>query len=110
MFQVDFQLVGTIKRIDSNREIIVYRIIQELLNNAAKHANATRVLVQLAWHDTELSLTVEDNGVGFDTAKLNQNRGSEWTSIRSRTDYLKGKIDIQSGEGKGTSVQLSVPL
>ena len=90
IFQVDFQVVGTLQRFDSNKEIIVYRIIQELLNNATKHANATHVLVQLAAHENELSLTVEDNGVGFNTNKLDHDMGSGWAVYSREWIILMG--------------------
>lgn len=110
IFQVDFQSIGTEKRLPSNTEIIVYRVIQELLNNAAKYAQASRVLVQLAMHEHELSVTVEDNGVGFDVNSLETAKGAGWVNIRSRVDYVKGKLDVQSGAQHGTSVHISIPV
>lgn len=109
IFKVDFQSLGTDTRLASNTEIILYRIVQELLNNASKYAKASTVLVQLAFHENEISITVEDNGVGFDTAKIQQSSGAGWNNIRSRVEYLKGKIDVTSGAG-GTSVYLHIPV
>ena len=63
---IDLQILGLEKRMDSNTEIVLYRIVQELLNNVIKHAEATEVLVQLIRSEKSLSLTVEDNGRGFD--------------------------------------------
>lgn len=68
-----------------------------------KHANATEVLVQLILEDGRFSVTVEDNGKGFDTGAAAQN-GIGWTSIRNRVDYLNGKMDVQSSAKEGTSV------
>jgi signal transduction histidine kinase len=110
IFKVDFQEVGMAQRLDANREIIVYRIVQELLNNAAKHSRATHVLVQLAGHAGEVNITVEDNGAGFNVGDLSTSYGAGWSSIRSRVDYLKGKVDVHSEAGKGTSVQLILPV
>jgi signal transduction histidine kinase len=110
IFKVNFQAVGMDDRIDSGKEIILYRITQELLNNVAKHARATEVLVQLARQNGEVTLTVEDNGSGVDVAVLQHAAGSGWTSIRSRVDYLKGKADIQGAPGQGTSVQIIIPV
>lgn len=110
IFQLDFQFVGLPERLDSGKEIIVYRLVQELLNNAAKHARATHVLVQVARHENEVTITVEDNGVGFDLKVIDQAKGAGWSSIRSRVDYLKGRVDIQSAPGAGTSVLISIPL
>ncbi|MBN8653728.1 MAG: sensor histidine kinase [Cytophagales bacterium] len=109
IFKVGFQSLGTDVRLTSNTEIILYRIVQELLNNASKYAKASMVLVQLAFHENEISITVEDNGVGFDIAKTQHSTGAGWTNIRSRVEYLKGKVDVTSGTG-GTSVHLYVPI
>jgi signal transduction histidine kinase len=90
--------------------ITVYRILQELLNNALKHAQATSVIVQLSCHDNRLQLTVEDNGKGFTPEALRRSKGMGWSNIQSRVDYLKGTIDVQSHPGKGTSVTITFPL
>jgi two-component system, NarL family, sensor kinase len=82
-----------------------YRIVQELLNNIVKHAAATEVLVQIMRHDNNLTITVEDNGKGFDVASA-QNKGNGLGNVRSRVDYLKGHLDIQSIRGKGTSTHI----
>jgi len=108
IFKVDFQSLGNEVRLASNTEIILYRIVQELLNNASKYAKASTVLVQLAFHENEISITVEDNGVGFDIAKTERSTGAGWNNIRSRVEYLKGNVDVASGS-TGTSVHLHIP-
>ena len=90
--------------IDKNIAVNVYRIVQELLNNVMKHAKATEVLVQLIIEGKRFSITVEDNGKGFDPAAINKQDGIGWANIRNRVDYLNGKMDIQSSVEKGTSV------
>jgi two-component system, NarL family, sensor kinase len=65
-------------------------------------------LVQLAFHENEISITVEDNGVGFDVNKTHHSTGAGWSNIRSRIAYLKGTVDIASG-ATGTSVHLNIP-
>lgn len=93
ILQVRYQSFGVNERIESNSEIIIYRIVQELLNNTIKHAAATEVLVQLVRESERMSITVEDNGKGFDTQKLENSKGAGWANIKSRVDYLKGKLD-----------------
>jgi len=95
-------------RIESTTEIILYRIIQELLNNIFKHAGASEVLVQVIREDNRIGVTVEDNGKGFDLKILDKNKNSGWANIRSRVNYLKGKLDILSEDHKGTSVNIEV--
>ena len=90
--------------------ITIYCIVQELLNNCIKHAAATLVVVQMIREDSKLLLTVEDNGKGFDTAQLQQSKGIGWLNIHNRLDYLKGKVDIQSAPGKGTSVNIEINI
>lgn len=97
---------------DQTTSVTVYRIVQELVNNAIKHAGAKNVLVQLHASGQEklLTLTVEDNGQGFDTSVLENSPGIGWSNIRSRVGFLKGKIDINSAPDKGTSVLIEIYL
>ncbi|MEO8712496.1 MAG: ATP-binding protein, partial [Parafilimonas sp.] len=78
--------------------------------NIFKHANASEVLVQLLREENRLSITVEDNGKGFDVNELEKNKGAGWANIRSRVDYLKGKLDLHSDNIKGTSVNIEINL
>jgi two-component system, NarL family, sensor kinase len=104
--RVDSQFFGLEKRVESTTEIIIYRIVQELVNNTIKHAHATSLLVQVMKRGEELSITVEDNGTGFDPAEAIPKNSAGLSNIRSRVDYLKGQIDIQSKPGTGTSVHI----
>lgn len=90
--------------------VTVYRIVQELVNNAIKHANAKQVLVQAHLHDKLLSVTVEDDGKGFNTDTLKTSTGMGWNNIRNRVDLLNGRIDIHSGPGNGTSTMMEFDL
>ncbi|HSN59520.1 MAG TPA: sensor histidine kinase, partial [Ferruginibacter sp.] len=82
--------------IDQTMAITIYRIVQELINNSIKHASATSAIVQLTKSGNELSLTVEDDGKGFDTKILTRAKGIGWSNIQSRVDFLKGKLDVNS--------------
>jgi two-component system, NarL family, sensor kinase len=110
LLTVKYQSVGMDSRLDRSIEIIIYRIVQELLNNIMKHATATDAFVQIVKEYNRLSVVMEDNGKGFDTVTLKNNRGAGLTSIQSRVDYLRGKLDIHSGEGKGTLFNLEFNL
>jgi two-component system, NarL family, sensor kinase len=105
-FKVQFH--GLENRLDAANEIVVYRIIQELLNNVVKHAEATIVLVQIMRHENNLNITIEDNGKGFD--QTSSHNGDGLNNVRSRVDYLKGQLDIQSVPGKGTSVHIDLTI
>jgi signal transduction histidine kinase len=100
-----FQFVGdsSIKP-SENLSLTVYRIVQELVNNIMKHSGAQQALVQLNITSQMLSITVEDNGRGFDEHLLQTASGIGLNNIRHRVEYLHGSIDMNTGEGKGTSV------
>jgi two-component system NarL family sensor kinase len=86
----------------------VYRIIQELVNNVLKHANATTALVQLIRKNDTLSITVEDNGKGFDSNILQHGDGMGYPNLKNRLAYMNGTLDIQTASGKGTSVNIEI--
>ena len=86
--QIQYQTFGIEQRIPEAQEVIVFRIVQELLNNVVKHAKASVVLLQLLRDGQRFSLTVEDNGVGLPTETMDKAQGIGWTNIRSRVDYL----------------------
>ena len=90
--------------------LTVYRIVQELVSNSVKHAAATTALVQVSAANGRFSVTVEDDGRGFDPSVLQQVQGMGWNNIKNRVEFLKGKIDINTAEGKGTSVLIELSL
>jgi signal transduction histidine kinase len=100
------QFYGLDQRLEASAEIVVYRIIQELLNNVVKHSNASEALVQVMRHENFLTVTVEDNGHGFVISEVDEKKGAGLANVRSRVDYLKGHLDIQSSPGKGTSIHI----
>ena len=100
------QFYGLETRLTTSTEVLIYRIAQELLNNIVKHARATEALVQLMRHGNNLSLTIEDNGVGFNVDQIDTKKSAGLSNVRSRVDYLKGHFDVQSIIGKGTSIHI----
>ena len=110
LLSVKYQSLGIDTRLDKSTEIIIYRIVQELLNNTMKHAEATEVSVQLIRENNRLNLMVEDNGKGFDESLAENGNGVGWLNIRSRVDYLKGQLDIHSDRDKGTLVNIEFNL
>lgn len=98
--------------IEQSAAITVYRVVQELVNNAVKHAASENVLVQahLSPEEKLLTLTVEDDGKGFDASMLSDAEGMGWNSIRNRVDFMKGRIDIDSAPGRGTSVLIEMNI
>lgn len=101
---------GLDQRVDANTEIILYRVIQECVNNVIKHANASTLDISIIKDDDGISTTIEDNGKGFDTGNANAFEGIGLKNIRSRVEYLKGTVEWSSAAGKGTVVAIHVPL
>jgi two-component system, NarL family, sensor kinase len=95
-----------LKSVTLDKQLMIYRIIQELVNNVLKHSHADKCIVQLVYNQS-LSITVEDNGVGFN---LSQSKGAGLGNIRQRVEFLNGTIDWDSSPGNGTSVLVEIPL
>ena len=91
-------------------EIVLYRIIQELVNNTIKHAQAQHVIIQLVKNEKNVTLTVEDDGKGFDVNVLEKIKGFGLSNIQSRVDYLKGNLEIDSQNNIGTSFYITIPV
>ncbi len=103
--QLTYQSIGLENaQLDQTTAITIYRVVQELLNNVLKHAAAKTAIVQVTKANGDISITVEDDGKGFDSNLLTTNRGMGWSNIQSRVEYLKGKLDVRSEPNKGTSV------
>jgi signal transduction histidine kinase len=91
-------------------EISVYRIVQEWTNNIIKYAQASSVVVNLVRSETEIILTIEDNGKGFDAVKLQRSNGLGWKNISSRAHLIKATLDIDTKpEANGTTLVLQIP-
>ncbi|MCF2501437.1 tetratricopeptide repeat-containing sensor histidine kinase [Dyadobacter chenhuakuii] len=108
--KVTMQDFGFEERLDSSIEIVLYRVVQELLNNVLKYAEATEAQVQLTRIGSNVSLTVEDNGKGFDVKSLETSKGAGFRNVQARVDYLNGKLDIQSKPEEGTSVLVEIEV
>lgn len=109
--QINYQSIGlTNEPVDQTTAITIYRIVQELITNTMKHASAKSAIVQLTKSDGQLALTVEDDGKGFDTIVLKGTKGIGWTNIQHRIEFLKGKLDVNSEPGKGTSVHIELNI
>ena len=108
--KVTYQSVGfTELNLPQSISIAVYRIIQELVNNALKYAEAGTILVQVAAHNKFLTITVEDDGIGFEPAAITS-PGIGLKNIYNRVNLLNGTIDFQSKPGNGTSVLIEIPV
>ncbi|MBS1919521.1 MAG: hypothetical protein JST17_04630 [Bacteroidetes bacterium] len=109
--QVNYQSIGMDgAQIEQTTSITIYRIVQELLNNTMKHAAAKNTIVQVTKSENILSVTVEDDGKGFDKEILKASKGIGWDNIQNRVEFLKGRLDVHSQPGNGTSVNIEFTL
>ncbi len=102
--QLHLEIYGTIDWIRNDAKLILYRIIQELIQNALKHSQAKDMYLQIIEHSDSIQITFEDNGIGFDTSEVSKGLGI--VNIESRVQSLHGECSIQSIANKGTSVFL----
>ncbi|NID11980.1 histidine kinase [Fibrella aestuarina] len=98
----------SLTRLPTDTEIMLYRIVQELINNTLKHANATRIDITCRYREDRIYLTYADNGQGFSYDRVRQGLGIG--NIESRVAILLGNIQWQSEQEKSTSVIISIPL
>lgn len=108
--KINLETFGLQERLDQNIETVLYRIIQETVNNVIKHAEANMLDIQLNRDEEGINVMIEDNGKGFDPSGIDRLEGMGLKNIRSRVEYLKGTVDFSSGPGKGTLVAIYIPL
>ncbi len=110
-FKITYKKNGELSvRIDQNKKLIVFRIIQELLTNIIKHAKAKIIEVNLNYGLHKMEISITDNGIGFNQTNIwEEKRGMGLINIQKRAEILGGILLIQSEIGKGTSVQISIP-
>ena len=106
--QIEFTYIpfGKEVRFSEERELNIYRIVAELLNNIVKHSKATKAVIQLVFYEKYLLISLEDNGVGIKTAE--NTWGIGFKNINSRIEFLKAKLIIDSSP-KGTTFIIEVP-
>ncbi|MDR1526371.1 MAG: sensor histidine kinase [Dysgonamonadaceae bacterium] len=105
---VHFHFYGENKRISENRELLLYRCVIELVNNAVKYSEAENINVQLIQNEKNLLLTVHDDGCGFDPNKVKQGLGLK--NLSDRLTIHNGKLDINSTPGQGTEVNVELSI
>ena len=107
---IEFQEFGVQDNISESKQITIYRIIQELINNALKYAKATEIIVNCSQNENNFLITVEDNGQGFDTKKANLFDGMGLKNIQNRVDFLNGHLEIDSQPNNGTVFNIELNI
>lgn len=99
------------ERLADVQEISLYRIVQEWTNNILKYSDASRVSVQLTRDEQEITLTIEDDGLGFDERILTEGKGNGWKNLQSRANLMKGTLDLETSPGRrGNMLIVNVPV
>lgn len=97
--------------LNDEQKVAIYRVIQEVVNNIIKYANATQVTINITGYEDSMSVMIEDDGDGFDLEVLKSGKGNGWRNIQSRMDLLAGEIDFDTQVGrKHTTVTIQVPF
>lgn len=113
-FEAQLNIEGKPFRLEQQQELIIFRIVQEALHNIIKHAQASVINVQLRFNSNTFTLTIEDNGVGFDASQLEQNNynalGLGIRNIYNRAKLINSTFNLSSVLNKGTTLTLSLPL
>jgi signal transduction histidine kinase len=90
-------------------EVSIYRIVQEILNNSLKHSQANNIVVKMTKTNNLFQISIQDNGVGFDTRSLNQSKGIGWGNILTRARIIKAEVDVASDKN-GTHINLFIAV
>jgi signal transduction histidine kinase len=103
-FHIQFEAFDLSENIPFKIQLSLYRIVQESISNVIKYAQAGNVIVQISQHENTINLTIEDDGIGFDTTKVDYGLGIK--NIKNRTALINGTVEILSEKGKGTTINV----
>ena len=104
------EVIGEYKRIKENKEIMLFRIIQEMINNTLKHAHAKTIILRFEMHPDQLKIDYMDDGDGFDLRDNTHEKSLGLSSINSRVNFLKGEVELKTSSGNGVNYQIRVPI
>src|SRR5450631_1309035 len=114
VFETSFEITGNVCQLEKQKELILFRIVQETLNNIIKHSKASRIGVELSYEPDLFQLSLKDDGVGFDMVRFENNGqlpgGLGIHNMQNRAQLINAEFSISSKPGEGTSVYLKLPL
>ena len=108
-FEVHYEVTGFTAYLDPQKEVVIYRIIQEGFQNILKYAEAGRTLLLIHFHPSSIRITLTDDGRGFDPKNIGRSRTTGLANIENRIRFLNGHLEIHSEPGKGTRLQFTIP-
>ena len=110
VFETGLQLTGEVYKLNQQKEMVIFRIVQEALHNAVKHAHATHLKVEMDYQPGSFLLTVSDDGTGFSPEALESSQtGIGLKSMQNRAALIGGKFSIHSSKKYGTSITIELP-
>ena len=110
LFDLNFDISGNPVYMDSRRELIVFRIIQEAFNNVIKHAGASAASLGLHYNQEKLLVTISDDGKGFESRQVAKKNQAGLRNMETRAKVLKGDMMISSKSGVGTTLSFNIPF
>ncbi|GGA18646.1 sensor histidine kinase [Psychrobacillus lasiicapitis] len=107
--KINFQAFGEEKRMQTNFEVAIFRLVQECLTNSIKHGKFTEAWVKVEWLQQKMNIIVKDNGVGFDPQVVKE-KSFGLIGMQERVDLLEGTMKIISSPGKGATILFGIPI
>ena len=108
---VEFYYEGHVdKLLDEKQKLMLFRIIQEQVNNVLKHAEAKNIVIEFFVDDDAIDLTISDDGCGFELHNISNKKGVGLYNIKSRTELFNGKVNIVTSPGNGCKLNINVPI
>lgn len=111
LFELDYTVTGNPVFMDAQRELVIFRIIQEAFNNIIKHAKATAVKLRLDYTEDHINVSITDNGKGFckETVEQNKKSNAGLKNMEKRAALFNGKTIVDSKPDSGTSILINIP-
>ncbi len=109
-FELEYEVKGSPVFMDSNKELIIFRIIQEAFNNVIKHAKASEVHLQLDFCPQQLQISIADNGKGFSQDRSKNRGNAGLKNMETRANILKGEMQVFSSPESGTNLLFTIPI
>ncbi len=110
LFKLTYEVKGSPVFMDSNKELIIFRIIQEAFNNVIKHARATVVELQMDYTSDQLQILIADNGRGFDPDRAKNRGNAGLKNMETRAKILRGEMQVFSSAESGTNLIFTIPI
>lgn len=109
--KIDLEFIGKERRLASGMEVAIFRLIQEVINNVVKHAQATTVKASIEYADNHIKVLVEDDGIGFEEEEAIKNKNNfGLMGMKERIQLLEGELEINSEENNGTNITFKIPI